>query len=142
MACRAVTLLSGEGVGASTCSAYRAGDGRRVESCGSEPNTATAAQAATRSNVYPVRLSWSDNSNDESEFVIERCDRLTRPEGQGQTLSCAGEWKSVGTVGANVTSYVDNTALLNQTYLYRVKATNAAGSSNYTSEVRITTPPQ
>jgi hypothetical protein len=89
-----------------------------------------------------VRLSWSDNSNNESEFVIERCDRLTRPEGQSQTVSCAGEWKNVGTVGANVTSYVDKTALLNQAYLYRVKATNAAGSSNYTGEVRITTPPQ
>ena len=87
-----------------------------------------------------MRLSWSDNSDNETEFVIERCDQVTLIQGQGETLSCAGEWERVGTVGANITSYVDRTALLNQTYLYRVKASNTAGNSNYTSEVPITTP--
>jgi hypothetical protein len=42
-------------------------------------------------------------------------------------------------VGANITRYVDNTALPNHTYLYRVKATNDFGSSEHTNEASITT---
>jgi hypothetical protein len=140
MACRAVTLMSGEGFERSTCSAYRGRDGTRVETCGADYKSATTIQRTTTSKNYPVRLSWNDNSDNETDFVIERCDRVTQRQGQSETLSCAGEWKRVGTVDANITSYVDQTAFLNQTYLYRVKASNTAGNSNYTSEVLITTP--
>ena len=139
MACRAVTLMSREGFGTSTCSAYRGRDGTRVETCGTDSKSATT-QPTTNSKNYPVRLSWNDNSDNETDFVIERCDQVIQTQDHSETLSCAGEWKRVGTVGANITSYVDRTASVNQTYLYRVKASNTAGSSNYTSEVRITTP--
>jgi hypothetical protein len=143
MACRAVTLLSGEGVGASTCSAYRAGNGARVETCGSQPAPATTtSQARSEGKTHSVRLSWSDNSNNENEFVIERCDQVKPGAGGSQAFSCVGEWKRVGVVAANFSSYVDDTALPDRTYLYRVKATNNAGSSNYTSEISVATPPQ
>jgi hypothetical protein len=144
MACSAVTLLSGAGAGASTCSAYRASGGGRVEVCGSDPKLPAATnQAAAQGKTYPVRLAWSDNSNNENEFIIERCDQVARSsDGENQAMSCAGEWRRVGTVAANTTTYMDHTALLNRTYLYRVKATNHAGSSNYTGEVSITTPSQ
>lgn len=142
MACSAVTLLSGEGVGASTCSAYRASNGTRVETCGSETKAPTTKPVTNGDNTHTVRLSWLDNSNNEEGFVVERCDQVRHSgEGQSKTVSCAGEWKRLGTIAANITSYTDHTALLNQTYLYRVKATNNAGSSNYTAEVTVTTPP-
>jgi hypothetical protein len=141
MACSTVTLLSGEGLAAATCSAYRASDGTRVEMCGADAKAATT-QARVTNNTYPVRLSWADNSNDESGFVIERCEEVIAGEDRSKRSSCAGEWKPVGAVAANITSYVDQTALLKRTYFYRVKAINDAGSSNYTGEVSVTTPSQ
>ena len=142
MACSAMTVLSGERGAASTCSAYRASSGTRVETCGSEAKATQAKSVTTKANTHTVRLSWSDNSNNEESFVVERCDQVSQSgEGQSKTVFCSGGWKSLGTVAANITRYVDHTALLNQTYLYRVKATNSAGGSNYTAEVPVTTPP-
>jgi hypothetical protein len=141
MACSAVTFLSGEGIAASTCSVHRVSGETRIETCGSEAKAPTTAAGVARANTHPVRLSWVDNSNDENEFVIERCDRIILAgEGQSKTAACAGEWRRIGSVAANATSYVDHTALSNQTYIYRVKASNNAGDSNYTSEIPVTTP--
>ena len=39
------------------------------------------------------------------------------------------EWRVVGTVGANVTSFTHDGLLAGKTYLYRVRAFNAAGAS-------------
>jgi hypothetical protein len=142
MACKSMALLSSES--APTCSAFRARDGTKVETCGAAPTGAAAAEPpAVKPNVYPVHLAWSDNSDNESNFVIERCDRPSiAPKGEKRAASCAGVWKSVATVGPNTTSYVDNTAAANQTYIYRVKAINSKGSSDYTQEAVITTPPR
>ena len=76
MACSAVTLLSGEGGAASTCSPYRASSGTRVETCGSEAKATQAKSVTTKANTHTVRLSWSDNSNNEEGFVVERCDQV------------------------------------------------------------------
>ena len=140
MACNAMALLSSDS--APTCSAHRAGDGRRIETCGSvDTRTRTTESAPSNPQAYSVRLAWSDNADNESNFVIERCDQVTvAPMNQKTAASCAGEWRQIGTVGANTTSYVDNTAAWNQTYIYRVKATNSKGSSGYSDEAVITTP--
>lgn len=148
MACRAMSMLSGDGAveQRSTCSAYRTASGTRVEICGSIP----AKAAETREAKAPATtlqatgsgrnlLSWSDNSNNESNFVIERCDQVNLTE---KAASCAGGWRAIGTVAANVTQYVDHTAVVDQTYLYRVKATNNSGNSGYTNEALIKTPPR
>lgn len=88
-----------------------------------------------------VQLAWSDNSNNEKSFVIERCDQVSiAVQGQKKIASCTDGWKPIATVGANITRYVDNSALPNQTYLYRVKATNDFGSSGHSNEMWITTP--
>jgi hypothetical protein len=88
-------------------------------------------------------LSWSDNSKNENNFVIERCDQVTFRQGRNvKTASCTGVWKIVGTVEANVTKYIDDTAVAGQTYVYRVKATNKNGSSGYTEAAVIKTPPR
>jgi titin len=95
------------------------------------------AAETVRPPASTVRLSWQDNSNDESGFVIERCDQTVQKN--DRTL-CNGTWSQVGSVGANVAQYVDTTVAPHQTYIYRIKAVNSAGSSGYTAEAAITAP--
>ncbi|HEV8367731.1 MAG TPA: fibronectin type III domain-containing protein [Pyrinomonadaceae bacterium] len=69
-----------------------------------------------------INLSWTDNSGDETEFKIERC--------QGNNCS---NFVQIATVGANVTSF-PNTGLSPSTrYRYRVRASNAVGDSAYSN---------
>jgi hypothetical protein len=151
MACKAMALLSSDSV--PTCAVSMARDGRRTEVCGyvpshpkpPEPSPATpkAEPSPAVSKAYSVHVSWADNSDSETNFVIERCDQVRRaPKGEKLVTSCVGSWRSIATVGANTTSYVDNTAAVNHTYLYRIRATNSAGRSAYTQETAITTPAQ
>ncbi len=155
MLCGAMSMLSGDTAleRGPTCSAYRDRNGTLVQTCGTAqakaPTVATGRTEAkppttpvefNKAAAGSVRLSWSDNSNNENNFVVERCDeaRLTTQT----TASCTGSWKVLGIVAANMTSYVDRTVLPNHTYIYRVKATNRAGSSGYTNEMSTTTPSQ
>lgn len=150
MACSAMSMLSGDGAVArrSTCTAYRTANGARVERCGSvEATVPENIEAKARTSKPQATglgrnvLTWSDNSNNESNFVIERCDQVNLTEKDNKkTASCAGGWRPIGTVAANITQYVDSTAMVNQIYLYRVKATNGSGSSGYSNEAVITTP--
>jgi len=69
-----------------------------------------------------VVLNWSDNSDNEDNFVLER-----RVSGQN--------WQALATLGSDVVSYEDATLEIGVNYDFRVKATNASGSSSYTNEV-------
>lgn len=96
----------------------------------------TASASATTSDVIPeaptgldavtysssrIDLSWTDNSDNETGFRIERS-----PNG---TTS----WIEIDTVGADEISY-SNTGLEHATtYYYRVRAYNAVGNSSYTN---------
>jgi hypothetical protein len=85
------------------------------------PNAPTnlAIKARTSSSLS---LSWVDNANDETGFLMERC------RGTGCTT-----FRQIASLGANVTSFV-NAGLRCQTfYCYRVRATNAAGKSAYSN---------
>lgn len=141
MACKAVSLLSGGGT--PTCTAFTANDGTRVERCGTagaEP-ASTAGVANAQTNVEPATLSWTDNADNESGFIIERCDQiLFSEEGGNKIPGCAGEWIFLASVSANTTSYVDHTARHDMTYIYRVKAINSSGSSAYSNQAPITIP--
>jgi hypothetical protein len=142
IACKAMALLSSDTV--PTCSVSSARDGSRSETCGYVPSPGeTAGSAPADPKAYPVHLAWSDNSDNESNFVVERCDQISiAPKEEKPTASCTGVWRTIATVGANTTSYVDNTASANQTYLYRIKAINSKGSSGYTEEAVVTTRPR
>jgi hypothetical protein len=77
-----------------------------------------------------INLSWSDNSGDEQGFRIERC------TGNGCT-----NFAEIATVGANVTSFSNNSGLSRNTwYRYRVRAFNAAGNSAYSNIASDKTP--
>jgi hypothetical protein len=70
-----------------------------------------------------INLSWSDNSNNETGFKIDR------------KADANGIWSQYDTVGANITSASDVAVVPGRDYYYRVYAYNAVGNStNYTNE--------
>ena len=97
-----------------------------------EPEPGTLAAPSNLSLVKNgdiVTLSWSDNSDGESGFYIER--GLKR---KGQFA-----FERVGSVGADQTSFVDDmSSLPNGNYGYRVQAFDASDTSGFsnTAEVR------
>ncbi len=82
----------------------------------------------TAQSSSQVTLNWADNSNNESNFVVER---------QGPSDA---NFVAVATLGFGVNSFVDTTGLTGATqYSYRVKAINAGGSSAYTNILQVST---
>ena len=76
--------------------------------------------SAVALNASQVRLQWSDQSNNEDGFEIERS-----PDGNLFAL--------IATVPANTTMYTDNGLSRNTRYYYRVRAFNGGGSSAYSN---------
>ena len=71
-----------------------------------------------------INLTWDDNSNNESSFIIER----------GTDNS---SFAQIATVDTNINYYTDTNFTLGQTYYYRVKASNEFGDSSYTNTASI-----
>jgi len=91
--------------------------------------TVPAAPTNLTAAVQPgpqVLLGWTDNSTNESGFVIERA-------------TGAGAFAALITVPAGTTSYVDTTVSAGMTYTYRVAAVNAAGLSAYSNPASVST---
>ncbi len=74
--------------------------------------TAAAAQNSGLNKSF-VSLNWTDKSNDEAGFKIER------------STSAASGFVQIATVGANAAAYTDNTVQSKKTYYYRVRAYNS-----------------
>ncbi len=83
--------------------------------------------AATLATPTSVNLSWIDNANNETGFIIERS-----TDGINFTL--------LTTVPANVTGYIDSTVVASTTYTYRVRATNGTGDSANSNTSSLTMP--
>jgi Fibronectin type III domain/Matrixin len=73
-----------------------------------------------------VQLTWSDRSDDESNF------RLERRRGNGAFVPVAA-------VAAGREAYFDTSAVPETSYHYRIRAQNAAGASAYSAEAAATT---
>lgn len=82
-----------------------------------------------KNKLKTVTLSWMDNSNNETEFVIERCEET----GKGKSKTCL--FFVLDTVSANTTSFED--VPITGVFKYRVKARNTNDDSGYTNEVKI-----
>ncbi len=76
---------------------------------------------ATPVSSTQINLAWTDNSNNESGFEIERS-----PNG-------TSGWARIATVGANITSYNNAGLACNSHYYYRVRAYNTNGNSSYSN---------
>ena len=90
--------------------------------------TASSPAAPTNLTVTPSQkspkatmlLSWTDNSNNELGFIIER------------SLNNVN-WTSIDSTSIDVVIYTDTNVASNTTYYYRVIAYNAVGSSSYSN---------
>lgn len=91
------------------------------------PPAAPTALSANAGACDQIDLSWTDNSDNESSFLIERS-------------TDGSNFSSLGSVGSNTTSYSDTTVAENTSYWYRVKATNSGGDSGYTNTANATAP--
>src|SRR3990172_1408268 len=74
-----------------------------------------AVIAAEEIQAASLRLLWTDNSDNEAGFKIERV--------------IGGTFAEIATVSANVTSYTDSGLLAGSIYCYQVRAFNSAGAS-------------
>lgn len=90
------------------------------------PNAPSNLTATTISTTQ-INLTWTDNSNDESGFKIER------KTGSG------GTYAQIATVTANTISYQNTSLAAGTTYYYRARAYNDIGNSNYSNEASATT---
>jgi predicted phage tail protein len=77
---------------------------------------------ATTVSRTQINLSWTDNSDNESGFKIERC----------KGANCTN-YAEVAQVTANVTTFANTGLTKNTTYRYRVRAFNAGGNSAYSN---------
>jgi subtilisin family serine protease len=101
-------------------------------SAGPPPALPDAPSNLTASAVSQsqINLDWADNSSNESGFKIERC----------EGAECSS-FSRIAAVGANVGTYMDGGRTANTTYLYRVRASNGGGNSDYSNVAEATTPP-
>jgi subtilisin family serine protease len=79
-----------------------------------------------------IDLNWSDNSNNEDGFRLERC--------TGTLATCPeASFAQIAQFGSNTTSF-SNTGLSQlTTYIYRVRAFSTTGVSGYSNYVQATT---
>lgn len=109
------------GVGASAYTGYAT-----VTVAEIAPAAPTSLAGASAGDGSRVNLTWTDASNNETGF------ELTRETQSGST------WGSLvtRTLSANATSYQDTAGI--GTFRYRIRATNSAGASAYTSYAQVT----
>jgi Galactose oxidase-like, Early set domain/Bacterial Ig domain/Glyoxal oxidase N-terminus/Fibronectin type III domain/Kelch motif len=91
------------------------------------PPLAPSNLTATVLSSSQIQLAWTDNSNNEAGFKIERC----------SSPNCQ-DFSEVVAVAANVTSYTDTGLKSNRTYRYRVRSYNAGGNSLYSNIANAT----
>ena len=98
-----------------------------VNIAGIPPLVAPSALTATAQSYNKIKLSWADNSNNETGFEIVR------------SLVSGGPYVAAGTVHANQTTFNDSALSSATSYYYRVRAIGAQSESPYTDESFETT---
>lgn len=91
------------------------------------PAAAPTSLTASPQSATSVLLSWADNSNNETNFELQR------------RLLPSGAFGVIATTAANVVSYLDTSASANTSYEYKVRAKNSAGYSLFSNVATATT---
>lgn len=92
------------------------------------PPAAPSGLAVTVVSQSRLDLQWTDESDNETQFEIER-------------LQGMGEYQVVAQVGAGVTTFSDVGLAAATFYIYRVRAVNSGGASAYTAGTAAVTLP-
>jgi carboxypeptidase T len=100
---------------------YRA-IGKEAVYCSATSPAAPGQLAATGVSSSQVNLNWTDQSDNEAGFRIDRC-----------TGAGCGDFAQIATTGSNVTAYTNSGLAAATSYTYRVRAYNSAGDSDYTA---------
>lgn len=130
------------GLGSSVTRHYRVSSvncfGQQIPSASANATTAAVSTptapsgfTATSSFADSVSLAWTDNSSgsgQETGFEIE------------VSTNGGTSYSSVTTTAADATSYSHTGRVESQAYLYRIRATNSAGSSSWVTASSVTTP--
>src|ERR1700730_8821967 len=90
------------------------------------PPTPPTNLTSTAVSSSQIKLSWTDNSKNETGFKIER-------SRDGTTFA------QKYAVGVNVTAYTDSMRQPSTKYYYRVRAYNLSGNSGYSNTASATT---
>jgi len=86
------------------------------------PVPASPSKLTASAKKGSISLTWLDNSNNETGFLIERS-------------TGGGVFAQIAQVGANVKSVTVSGLLKNQSYSFRVRAFNTGGNSGYSNTV-------
>jgi hypothetical protein len=89
--------------------------------------TAPTGLVATPASSTRVNLTWTDGSGSETGFQVDRA-------------TSGGGFATLGTAGANATTYADTSVQPATAYVYRVRAVNGAGPSGWSNQASATTP--
>src|SRR5262245_15884324 len=103
------------------------GRGGGGNSAASRPKAPTSL-GGTAISPNQINLAWTDASDNESGFAVERC-----------TGSACSNFSEIFRTNANGTTYGDSGLTAQTLYRYRVLAFNAAGSSKYSNIAEVTT---
>jgi len=98
------------------------------------PAAPTGLTEPSPSAAAAVNLGWTDNADNETGFVVERCTVVAPATTCANFAQIAAPGPLTGTGSV---SYADTTAAGGNTYSYRVKAVNAAGSSAYSNTITV-----
>lgn len=91
------------------------------------PPSAPSGLNATAASSSSIDLSWTDNSNNEDDFQIQR------------SLTGTGGWSQVSVTSPNATSFTDTGLSASTDYYYRVRARNTTGNSSWSGVSSATT---
>jgi glucose/arabinose dehydrogenase len=93
------------------------------------PDAAPSGLTANVVSSNLINLFWSDNATNETEYQVER------------RLASGGSFSLIATLPANATAFSSTGLAANTQYVYRVRAANSAGQSEYSNEANATTLP-
>ncbi len=82
------------------------------------PTNVRASVDSCSGNTATIRITWTDNSNNENNFLVKKWH-----------LNVDNDWVLIGTVSANSNSFTWNSAVANAYYAITVGAQNSAGTS-------------
>ena len=130
-------LVTGRAQGTATITASAGGRSGSASITVNDPRPPAAPSnvVATAVSDTEIEVTWDDNSDNETGFTIERQTVAAAPS----AAAAAAQFGVAGTVPSNTELFLDNSAVPNTNYEYRVFASNGNGESGATTSATTVT---